>query len=298
VRSEEDRHVKGPARLNHFVAFPAGEIIKERSMRITKIKVILAICIAALFAALPALSHYHVLTPSDYHKWQARKTEKVGLQLLWGHGFEHIWFDINHPRSLFALGPDGKKTDLLGNLEKDSIKAVSGEKRLAYNLSYTPQRRGDHILAMTAGLQWDDESSEWLQDYVKTVLHVQAEDGWSRRVGQPLEVVPLSRPYGVLVGDALSFRILYHNKPAAGVRVERELLSKTAPAPADLPSEPFIAYSANTGADGTVVFSFPTAGWYGITAIRGSGGEHEESGKNGELIERSTLWVYVNEKPE
>ncbi len=267
-------------------------------MRIRRAKAILALCLAGLFVAFPALSHYHVLTPSAYDKWQARKTEKVGLQVLWGHGFEHIWFDINPPRSLFVLDPDGEKTDLLGKLEKDSVKSVSGEERLAYSLSYTPQTRGDHILAMTAGLQWDGESSEWLQDHVKTVLHVQAEEGWSRRTGQPLEVVPLSRPYGVLAGDALSFRILYNNKPAAGVRVERELLSQTAPAPAELPSEAFIAYSANTGADGTVVFSFPAAGWYGITAIRGSGREHAEDGKKGELIERSTLWVYVNEKPE
>ncbi len=263
-----------------------------------KFKQMITSALLVLLAAMPALSHYHALVPSDYDQWRARKMEKVQMRLWWGHGYEHIWFDAARPASLTAILPDGQKTDLLDKLEKDRVKAVSGEKRLAYKLSYTPSVRGDHILAMTAGRQWDADTSEWLQDYVKTVLHVQAEKGWSRRIGQPLEVVPLSRPYGLLPGAALGFKVLYQDKPAAGLRVERELLSREAPDPASLPSEAFIAYPARTRSDGTVVFSFPAPGWYGITAIRSSGRKYEEDGHKGKLVERSTLWVYVSDKPE
>ncbi|MFO8055716.1 MAG: DUF4198 domain-containing protein [bacterium] len=261
-------------------------------------KTFIALSLMAFITAGPALAHYHVLVPAEYNKWQARKTEMVHLRLLWGHGYEHIWFDAETPRSLWALPPEGERLDLMDELQKDRVRAVSGKERASFKLNYPPSSRGDHILALVAGRQWDAESSEWLQDYVKTLLHVQVEKGWSRRVGHPLEVVPLSRPYGVLPGDALRFRVLYKDKPAAALRVERELLSAKAPDPAGLPSEAFIAYPARTGADGTVVFSFPSSGWYGITAIRGSGKEYEKDGHTGELIERSTLWVYVSEKPE
>jgi len=243
-------------------------------------------------------AHYHAVAPENYSKWSARKGESVAYRLIWGHGYEHIWFDINKPESFVVYAPDGSKKDLLPLLKTIEVKAVSGEEHDAYSFFYKPGARGDHVLGLVAGIQWDEEDGVWLRDYAKAVLHVQSEGDWDREVGHTAEIIPMSRPYGLLPGDALSFKVIYRNKPAAGVRVERELLSEKTPGESELPSEPFIAYSAKTDERGFVTFSFPGPGWYGVTAICESGEKHKSGEHEGLLIERATFWVYVSPKPE
>lgn len=258
---------------------------------------------AAIFAmtallGLEALGHYHAIRPADYGQWRARKGETVPVQLIWGHGYEHIWFDIAKPESFELIAPDGSKTDLLPALAGMKVKAVSGEEKAAYGFEIKPEQRGDHVFSLVAGKQWDGEDGVWLADYVKGVFHVQSESDWDRVVGHKVEVVPLSRPYGLLPGDALAFKILKEGKPVSGVRVERELLSEKMPSEASLPSEPFIAYSAKSDADGLVTFAFPLAGWHGVTAIVETGETHSAGGHEGKITRRATFWVYVSEKPE
>ncbi len=253
------------------------------------------VLLTVMLIATWASAHYHALTPAGYDQWQARKNAAVNYNLIWGHGYEHIWFDVAPVKSLVAHPPEGGAKDLVDALAPMKVRAVDGKEYDAYKFVYKPAERGDHILALTAGLQWDEEDGAWLQDYAKAVLHVQSEGGWDRAVGQPLEVLPLSRPYGIVPGAALSFRVLYKGAPAKGLRIERELLMPETPKPEALPAEPFIAYSAKTGPEGAAVFSFPAAGWYGVTAMRPSGEKREEGGHSGELVERSTLWVYVSE---
>jgi cobalt/nickel transport protein len=243
-------------------------------------------------------AHYHAVTPEKYSKWSARKGESVACRLIWGHGYAHIWFDVAAPQSFAAITPDGSRTDLAPLLKEIKVKAVSGEDRLAYAFTYQPAKRGDHVLSLVAGKQWDEEDGVWLQDYAKTVLHVQSESDWDRKAGHRAEIIPLSRPYGLIPGDALTFKALHNGKPAAGVRAERELLSEKTPAESSLPAEPFIAFSAKTDERGMVTFSFPGPGWYGVTVICETDEKHKSGGHEGPVVERATFWVYVSPKPE
>jgi uncharacterized GH25 family protein len=254
--------------------------------------------LVSFFAAGAALAHYHVVVPGEYAKWSARKGETVSYDFIWGHGFEHIWFDIEKPASFVVYNPDGSKTDLAPALTNHKVKAISGSEHPAYKFEYKPAKRGDHIISLKAGLQWDEEDGVWLQDYVKAVLHVQAETDWGKVVGDPLEVVSMSRPYGILPGGALTFKIIQNGKPAKGLRVERELYLENTPKESDLPSEPFIAYSSVSNDNGQVVFSFPKPGWHGVTAIAHEGKVIEKGGHKGPIVERATLWVYVSPQPE
>jgi len=258
-----------------------------------QIKIMAVLSAATLMIALAAAAHYHSITPETYGKWRARKGEKVTCRMVWGHGFEHIWFDIEKPRSFVAIAPDGTKTDLAKALKPIKVSSTAGGEFKAYEFDYTPASRGDHLLALQAGLQWDEEEGAWLSDSAKAVLHVQAESGWDRRAGHELEVVPLSRPYGLVPGDLFRFRVLYKGGPATGVRVERELLSPAPPKPSELPTEVFIAISSNTDERGMAAFTFPGSGWYGITAVRHTDRELERGGRKGKIIERATFWVYV-----
>ena len=257
-------------------------------------KFIIPAMIAIMAIAAAAEAHYHVIVPHDYSQWKARKSEKVPMNLIWGHGYEHIWFDIEKPLSFEVIKPGGERSDLMKSISGTMIKSVTGEKKKAYKFEYKPTERGDHIFVLDAGWQWDEEDSAWLKDYARAVLHVQAESDWGREVGLPLEVVPLSRPYGVVKGDALSFQVLHDGDPVSGIRVEREIYNQLTPSPDSLPGEEFIAYSAVTGPDGTVAFSFPTSGWHGITAIMETEKTRDAGGHQGKIIERSTMWVYVS----
>jgi cobalt/nickel transport protein len=240
-----------------------------------------------------AEAHFHVLLPRDYGQWEARRGRAVEFGLIWGHGFEHLWFDATKPTALVAYAPSGETTDLLGALKPMTVTAAGGEERKAFSLAYTPAERGDHILALTAARIWDEPAGAWLQDYVKTVLHVQDIGGWDRRVGHKLELAALNRPYALQPGQVARFVVLRDGKPLPGCEVELEKLQPKAPRADALPDEPFITFEAKSDANGIVVFGLHEAGWFAVTAVHETDEIIEQDGHRGPVVERATFWVHV-----
>src|SRR6185437_3468160 len=104
-------------------------------------------------------------------------------------------FDAPQPQSLIVLSPDGQRIELTDKLVKTTRKTGMKE-ATAYQLNFTPQQRGDYVFLLRTPPIWMEEDSEFLQDTVKMVLHVQAQKGWDAAAGD-FEFVPLTRPYGL-----------------------------------------------------------------------------------------------------
>ncbi len=244
-------------------------------------------------AALEAPAHYNIMLPADYSTWSASKGDTVSFRFIWGHGYEHIWFDATKPDELFALSPDGKKTDLLPALKPTKVRALDGKEYLAYNFDLELAERGDYLIAMKAALIWDEEEEIFLQDYSKSILHVQEKGGWDRKIGHKLELVPLTRPYGLQAGGVIQALVLYNGTPLAGCEVEFEKLQPKPPKEDAIPGEEFITFEAKTDPDGIVTFGLHEEGWFAITAVRESREEVTHQGHTGDLVERATLWINV-----
>src|SRR4051794_23871806 len=76
-----------------------------------------------LLGAGTVRAHFPILLPGSA---VTARGEAVPLVVRWGHPFEHELFDADQPRSLFVLGPDGRRTDLLPQLEKDATSKATG----------------------------------------------------------------------------------------------------------------------------------------------------------------------------
>ncbi|MBN1491012.1 MAG: DUF4198 domain-containing protein [Phycisphaerae bacterium] len=240
-----------------------------------------------------AMGHFHVLVPQEYEQWSARRGRPVACRLVWGHGYEHIWMDATRPAELTAIAPDGQRVDLLANLKPTKVRAADGKDYAAFEFAYTPAMRGDHTLALKAALLWDDKDEVFLQDYAKSVLHVQDKINWDCRAGHAFELVPLTRPYGLQRGHVMRMLVLHEGKPLAGCLVEFEKLQPTIPDASKLPGEEFITFEARSDVNGIVAFGLHDEGWFALTAIHETDTKIDRDGHTGPLVERATFWIHV-----
>ncbi|HJT78418.1 MAG TPA: DUF4198 domain-containing protein [Gemmataceae bacterium] len=250
----------------------------------------LALALVGLLAA-SARAHFNMLLPD---KASARKGEPVTFTYQWGHPFEHELFDAPAPQSLLVIDPHGKSSILTAGLERGAVPAAGGAKVTAYRLTFTPEERGDFVLALDAAPIWMEEDQEFLQDSVKVVLHVQAQKGWDNRAGKPFEMAPLTRPYGLEPGMAFQAQVLAEGKPLAGALVEVEHYNPAPPK--ELPPDEQITRTAKTDANGVVTATLTEPGWWCLTAARDAG-THEHEGKAFPVRQRAIFWVFVDNKP-
>jgi cobalt/nickel transport protein len=264
----------------------------------------LALLLAALLAPA-AEGHFNILLPQSA---SARKGEAVTFLYRFGHPFEHELFDAPPPARLFAVAPDGKRTELAMSLEKTKVPAggKEGVTRTAYRFRFTPEQRGDYTFILETPPIWMEEDQEFLQDTVKVILHVQAQKGWDADPDRQFRIVPLTRPYGLQPGAVFQAQVFgppepgiggteltAKPRPVAGALVEIERFN--AERPVKLPPDEFRTLTARTDPNGVVTTSLPEAGWWSITAQR-DGGRRTYNGKTGPVRQRVTLWVWVDEK--
>jgi cobalt/nickel transport protein len=269
---------------------------------------LLVLGLLATFAG-PATAHFNMLLPQSA---SGKKGEAVTLVYQWGHPFEHQLFDAPRPVSVTVLAPEGKKADLTAGLEEVSLAAGKDKKVKGHRLRFTPAARGDYVFLLQTAPIWMEDEKEFYQDMVKVVLHVQAQKNWDAAVSSEYEFLPLTRPYGLQAGMVFQAQLrgrevepedpdLRKNPgrrppfaPQPGALVEIERYNPTAPA--ELPPDEQITRTAKTGPLGVVTATLPEAGWWCLTASR-SGGRREHEGKTYPVRQRTTFWVYVDEKP-
>ncbi len=256
-----------------------------------------SLVLTLLVTAAPAAAHYNMLLPQTT---AAKKGEPVTLTYQWGHPFEHQLFDAPQPESLTVITPDGRRTDLLASLKKTSIPAADGKSVTGYQCTITPDARGDYVFVLKTPPIWMEEEGEFFQDTVKVVLHVQAQKGWDASAGESLELVPLTRPYGSYPG--MIFQAQVDSRPPEGQSAAPpltrpvEIEHYNPQPPKDLPPDEQVTRTAKPDRNGVVTATLTDPGWWCVTAVR-SGGMRTRDGKERPVLQRSTFWVYVDEKP-
>lgn len=252
-----------------------------------------ALAVVALVGLLllPAAAdaHYHMLLPD---KPSAKTGETVTFTYQYGHPFEHELSDAKLPVALFAISPDGKKIDLAGKLEKVSVDGGEGKKVNAYRFSFTPEKRGDYVFAAIAAPETASSSKRSTQDLVKTIVHVQTQNGWTNRIADPElgmpDPSPLTRPYGIEPGMAFQIEVEEATGkgllPLPGIAVEIERFNATPPK--SIPDDEMITRVVRTDRSGTATATLTSPGWWCLTAIR----------DKGDVRQRATFWVHVSEK--
>jgi cobalt/nickel transport protein len=253
--------------------------------------------------AFPVHAHYNMLLPATA---TAKKGEDVTFMYQWGHPFEHQLFDAPSPEELFVLDPDGKRSDLFQQLRPATVPAAEGKQARAFRFHFIPEGRGDYLFILKTPPTFMEEDGEFLQDTVKVVLHVQAQKGWSRPAQVDYEIVPLTRPYGLLAGMTFQGRVLTHQGPQEGNSSTRskvaaepgtliEVERYNAAPPRELPPDEQITRTLRTDPNGVATTTLTDPGWWALTASRAAG-TRPRGGKDYPVRQRTSMWVFVDGK--
>ncbi len=259
----------------------------------------LAALVAATLIVGPMRAHYNMLLPSI--PW-AKKGEAVTFTHQWGHPFEHELSDAPALRKLYVIDPDGKRTDLAKTVEAIKLPGADGKPVTAHRFTFTPPRRGDYTFILAAEPVCLADMQESVEDVVRVVLHVQTQNGWDVASGEPVELLPLTRPYGLLPGMVFQARAVHAPRPTraaptpvslAGAPVEYERYN--ARPNKIMPPDELITFRTKTDPAGVLTCSLPDAGWWGITVLQAAGTTTGADAKTVPLKRRLTQWVYVSE---
>jgi cobalt/nickel transport protein len=254
----------------------------------------IALLLANMFSLgspLAVHAHYHILT---IDKPSINRDETVTCTLRFGHPFEHQIFSAQKPIHVAVRLPDGTTADLTSKLQRIEKATADGKETIAFEWKYTPTQRGDFIFTVEASPVWMADENEYLHDCVKVDLHVQTQIGWEAAAGLPLELVPLTRPYGLRAGMVYQSLVLSDEArllPAALVEIER---LNPAP-PKELPPDEHMTRTVRSDPAGVATTTLTEPGWWALTAVI-DGGTRERAGRTYPVRRRSTLWLFVDDK--
>lgn len=246
-------------------------------------------------------AHFHTFWPEDNRNCYAKRRKEITFKYFWGHPYEQIIFDAPKP-NFYVVKPDGKKDEV--KLEKIQMKdEETGKMRTAYEVKYEPTALGDSYLCLEAPEILVEEEGMFWRDYVKAPIHVMAEVGWDKPVGLSIEMVPLTRPYGIEEGFVFKGQALYKGKPLANARVEIEKFNGFYVEGENLPTDqfgnedvPMITRAAKTDANGYVVYTLDEPGWWMVSVAHEPEEMVEHNGKKYPVEVRGGLWVHVQER--
>lgn len=234
-----------------------------------------------------AWGHFGILIPRQR---AVRRGEPVVLRYSTGHPFECELTDTPTPAKAQVIPPDGEaRIDL--KVEPRRVDDRAGGQVTIQRLTFTPAERGDHWVVVTSPLAFDEHAGGFVQDELKVLVRVQVRKGWDLPAGQRIELLPLTRPYGLRAGFAFKAQALLNGKPLADADVEIEKMNPNPPRkiPED---DALITQTAKTDANGYVLCTLDEVGWWGIM-LATEDGTWDKDGKSWPIIRRAVLWVYV-----
>ncbi len=253
--------------------------------------------LALLFSLTSSsLAHYNMLLPD---KSSVEKAEKITLTYQYGHPFEHELSDAPRPLAISVIDPGKAVTAIDVKAMKPTKKmGADGKPVDVWQFSFTPMIRGDHTFVLqTPTIKHDDKATK---DIVRVAVHAQTQNGWdnpSRVFDKGLDILPYTRPYGLLPGMIFKGRVVRLPFPddakakdinvVDGLPIEFEKYNETPPK--KLPTDELITFKAKADARGFFAVAFPEAGWWGVTATaaRGFGDD---------VVRHTTTWIHVDEK--
>lgn len=243
--------------------------------------------------AIPAMAQAHFLLQYT-EDTIIEAPGDVSVKLIFWHPIDNGQvMDLEMPQEFFVVH-NGERTDLMGTLEASRFRGGENEGAALLG-SVTVRRSGDYVLVTVPTPYYEESEDIFIQQLTKTFLNRNdLPTDWMNPVGLPTEIVPLNKPYNILVGSTFTGQLLANGEPVAGVEIEIEYMAAEPNFETNTASEPSIAPPAGGGivavsdANGYFTFGIPKAGHWGFAAL-GSGPATEHEGK--ELSQDAVIWI-------
>lgn len=233
--------------------------------------------------AASAQAHFQVLLPSQDILAESGE-RRVDLELLFTHPMEGGPVMAMGEPVQFGVLAGGKKTSL-----KDSLKRHDSDGKARYSASYTVPVPGDYVFYLEPAPYWEPAEKKYIVHYTKVVVDYGSGDGWDARVGLPVEIEPLVRPYGLWTGNLFRGVVRKNDKPVPFAEVEVEWINDGSLHP---PADPFITQVIKADAQGQFSYAMPRAGWWGFAALlEGDKPVKDPKGKPAAVEQGALIWV-------
>jgi len=249
-----------------------------------------------LLTAYPACAEYFAILRSDPPLVSDQKSKALNVSIAFGHPFAQTAVDMDLVQMFAAIQYPVKDTGQTIRREfLDTLKPVKYKDKNAWTGTISLPDPGLCQLVLETRPYWAEEQGIFLQQFAQTLVPVQgSEYGWENPVGLKLEILPLTRPFGLTAPALFTGRVLLDGKIMPETPVRIEYLNedrRTAPSPYHQTQR------ARTDKHGVFSFVCPHPGWWGLAAVtrgdplKGPDGQP----KNTELA--GVLWIYVDPPP-
>jgi cobalt/nickel transport protein len=239
-----------------------------------------------LLVSLPAMAHFGAIIPSTEIVEQG-SDRLVALDVMFLHPMEGHYMKMEQPVA-FGVLARGEKTDL-SELLKRSVRGEGDVWQAAYRL----KRPGDHLFYLEPAPYWEAAEESFIVHYTKVAVNgFGMESGWDAPVGFEVEIMPLTRPYGLWSGNIFTGQVIKDGKPLPGCTVEVEYLNSDRVA---IPAAPFITQVVKADERGIFSYAMPRAGWWGFSALTEADRKIEKDGALKSLELGGVLWVRTRE---
>jgi len=245
---------------------------------------------AAGLVGLVALAHFQELIPNS--EFAGEKNRTVDLDIVFTHPMSNgPVMDMGEPTE-FGVLVGGKKIDLMSSLKEKKV-----EGKTAYAASYKVKRPGDHVFYIAPAPYWEPAEGKMIIHYTKVVVDAfGGEEGWDAMVGLPVEIKPLTRPYGLWTGNIFRGVVVKNGKPVPFAEIEVEYLNKDAKVA--VPDDAFDTQVIKSDANGTFAYAMPKAGWWAFAALLDGPKMKNPEGKTVDSELGGLIWIRCRDMVE
>lgn len=239
-----------------------------------------------LSLAAPAWAHFGMVIPEQNI---TAKPGTVSARLLFWHPFENHGMDLVKPAEV-GVFRQGEKTDLL-----PALKEQKQDGHQAWTVDYKIKKPGDYYIYMAPQPYWEPAEDCFIIHYTKSPISAMgAEEGWDEPLGLKMEIVPLSKPYGLYAGNGFCGQVLYKGKPLAGAEVEVEYYNQGGKRKA--PADAYVTQLVKADQNGVFNFTMPWSGWWGFAALHTDDDRKiAHDGQDKDVEVGGVIWVFAHE---
>lgn len=243
-----------------------------------------------LLLSLPgsASAHFQTLIPSlDIVSGTSERS--INLDLVFTHPMlRGPVITMGKPLRFGVMGPNGRE-DLLPRLQ-----AGPNGSATTYQTQYRFNRPGDYRFYLEPAAYWEPSEGVMIKHYTKVVVSAYAgAESWDQLVDFPVEIDPLTRPYGLWTGNLFQGVVKQAGEPVPFAELEVEWLNDGSVTP---PSDPYITQHIRADANGTFSYALPHAGWWGFAAL--IEGDETVSNPQGEAVpleQGALIWIFARD---
>lgn len=231
-----------------------------RAIRLGTLVAFLGLVLGVLLGSGTAVAHVLTVIP-DNDIVPADGAATVTFNIAFTHPMERGPVMDLAPLVHFSVVAGEKRTlvDLLSTLTP-----VMVDGKRTYTAKYTVTEPGDHVFYAHAKPYWEASEKKWLLHYSKIIVSTGGGTTWKHALSLPVEIIPLTRPYGLWTGNVFQAQMLEDGRPVPYGKVEVEWANDGS---VKAPSAPFVTQELRTDGNGVFTYGLPRAGWWAFTGI-------------------------------